>query len=65
MENFKSERLIDALIKSDQYQHDQTRLQMRTAAHPNFRKGDVTTNGPAPVHSAVGAATRKSKWSWI
>ena len=63
--NFQSERLISALLKAEQYQNDQTRIQMRTTQDAAFRKGDVTTNGPARNQSAGAAeAGPRHKWGW-
>lgn len=65
MSTSQNERLIDALIKADRYQAEQLQRQMRTKQDAGFHKGDVTTNGPLPVYTQPGRASRKNKWSWI
>jgi hypothetical protein len=64
-QKFQSERLIDALIRADRYQADQTVIQMRDKQHSGFGKGDVTTNGASVPHSHKEHCDRKVKWGWF
>ncbi len=65
MSTTQNERLINALMRADRYQAEQTAIQLRTKQDTGFHKGDVTTNGPATVYTQPGHATPKRKWGWI